>query len=101
MGTLGQDAFLTIAPDWVCEVLSPGTAKYDRSDKLRIYAREQVGWAWFVDPGLRTLEVLRRGSEHWLLLGVWRDDAIVRAEPFDAIELEIAALWQHVMPVQR
>lgn len=97
VGALGHVPYLTIAPDWVCEVLSPRTAKYDRTDKLPIYARERVGWAWLVDPLLRTLEALRRDGERWTLLGTWRDDALVRAEPFDAIELELAALWQHVV----
>jgi Uma2 family endonuclease len=94
---LGDVPYLTIAPDWVCEVLSPRTAKYDRTDKLRLYAREQVGWAWLVDPLQRTLEVLRRESERWTLLDTWRDDAKVRAEPFDAIELDLGVLWERVV----
>ena len=48
---------------------------------------------WLVDPLARTLEVLRRLDTQWLLLGVRRDDARVRAEPFDAIELALAGLW--------
>jgi hypothetical protein len=31
-----------------------------------------------------------------VLLGTWKDDDVLRAEPFDAIELELAALWRHV-----
>jgi Uma2 family endonuclease len=92
-----DDPFFSIAPDWVCEVLSPRTAKFDRTDKLDIYAREQVTWAWLVDPLQRTLEVLRRADGRWTLLGTWRDAAGVRAEPFDAIELELAALWHGVV----
>lgn len=34
-------AFISIAPDWVCEVLSPSTAGIDRTEKLPIYARER------------------------------------------------------------
>jgi Uma2 family endonuclease len=89
-------AYFTLAPDWVCEVLSLRTAKIDRSDKLPIYAREQVAHAWLVDPLARTLEVLRREGSRWLLVGVWSDEARVRAEPFDAIELELGALWADV-----
>ncbi len=89
-------AYFTLAPDWVCEVLSPRTTKIDRSDKLPIYAREQVAHAWLVDPLARTLEVLRREGSRWLLVGVWSDEARVRAEPFDAIELELGALWADV-----
>src|SRR5687768_370509 len=35
-------AYLTLAPDWVCEVISPATERMDRSRKMRIYAREGV-----------------------------------------------------------
>jgi Uma2 family endonuclease len=101
LGVLGNDPYLTLAPDWICEVLSPRTAKSDRVDKLHIYAREQVGWAWLVDPLLRTLEVFRLESGRWSLLGTWGDDAKVRAEPFEALELELAVLWQHVVISER
>jgi Uma2 family endonuclease len=93
---LPADAFLTLAPDWVCEVLSASTAKMDRADKLPIYAREQVGHAWLLDPIQRTLEVMRLDGGHWTLLGVFKDDARVRAEPFDAFELDLAILWADV-----
>jgi Uma2 family endonuclease len=93
MPAVEPSAYFTLAPDWVCEVLSPRTAKMDRADKLPIYAREQVGHVWLVDPAARTLEVLRREATRWLLVGVWSDEARVRGEPFDAIELELGALW--------
>jgi Uma2 family endonuclease len=88
--------FVTVSPDWVCEVLSPGTAKTDRADKLPIYAREKVGHVWLVDPIQRTLEALRRVDASWMLVGTWTDDARVRLEPFDAIELDLAILWADV-----
>ncbi len=86
-------AFLTIAPDWICEVLSPSTASLDRVRKIRIYAREGVNHAWLVDPIGRTLEVLRRDGERWLLTSSHAGHETVRAEPFDAVELDLAALW--------
>jgi Uma2 family endonuclease len=89
--------FFTESPDWVAEVASPRTEKYDRTDKLRIYRREQVPWVWIIDPLQRTLEVLRRADDGWTLRGSWRDDARVRAEPFDAIELDLAILWADVV----
>lgn len=82
-----------LAPDWICEVLSPSTGARDRADKLPIYARNGVTHAWLVDPLLRTLEVLRREGDKWLLLTTFRDEALCRAEPFDAIELELRLLW--------
>ena len=84
---------LTVAPDWVCEVLSPATETIDRVQKLRIYAREGVAHAWLVNPLLRTLEVLALQSQRWTLVATYEGEATFRAEPFDAVELELAALW--------
>jgi Uma2 family endonuclease len=96
MPMLDDEAYFTLAPDWACEVLSPRTAKIDRAVKLPIYAREGVGHVWLLDPLSRTLEVLRREGSQWLIVAVHKDDARVRAEPFDAIELELAVLWADV-----
>jgi len=85
--------YFTLAPDWVCEVLSPGTQRVDRIKKLRIYAREGVRHAWLIHPGERTLEVLRLESGRWSIVGSFADDAVVRAEPFEAISLDLLPLW--------
>ena len=90
---LPREAFFSLAPDWVCEVLSPATARLDRLKNLAIYAREGVGHAWLVDPVLGTLEVYRRQDEAWLLVLTAGGDDVVRAEPFDAIELTLTGLW--------
>ncbi len=92
-GFLDESDDLTLAPDWVCEVLSPSTESVDRERKLPIYHREAVGHAWLIDPVLRTLEVFRRHDLGWLLVGTFSGDAVVRAEPFDAATLGLAALW--------
>lgn len=83
----------TLAPDWACEVLSASTAAIDRGEKLPIYARERMPHVWLIDPIIKTLEVLRLDGETYRILATHHDDALVRAEPFDAIELELAALW--------
>jgi Uma2 family endonuclease len=91
---LPDDAYLTIAPDWACEVLSPSTEDVDRAEKMPIYAREGVTHVWLVDPAIRTLEVFRLERAGYVLVRVYRGDAGVRAEPFDAIELSLGALWE-------
>jgi Uma2 family endonuclease len=91
--TMPDEAFLTLPPDWVCEVLSPSTERIDRSRKLRIYAEAGVAHAWLVKPTDRTLEVLRLRDGVWTIVGVWDDSAAVRVEPFEAIELELGRLW--------
>jgi Uma2 family endonuclease len=85
--------YLTLAPDWVCEVLSASTAQLDRGKKLRAYAREGVTLAWLVDPLRETLEVLSLKSGAWTLLERHEGRVIIRAVPFDAIELALGALW--------
>ncbi len=85
--------YTEVAPDWVAEVLSPSTAGFDRVRKLPIYLREGVQHVWLLDPAARTLEVLRRGEGAWIIAGLYEDAQRVRAEPFEAVELELAALW--------
>jgi Uma2 family endonuclease len=87
------EAYLSLAPDWICEVLSPSTEPLDRGKKLRIYAREGVGHAWLVDPLAHTLEVLSLDAGTWTHVGKYDGAARVRAVPFDAIELTLDALW--------
>ena len=88
------EPYLTLAPDWVCEVLSPSTEKLDRGEKLRVYARERVEYVWLIDPSGHTLEVLALDPRgRWIKRGSFEGRANVRAAPFDAIELELGALW--------
>lgn len=94
MPRLPEEAFFTLAPDWICEVLSPSTAAFDRAEKMPLYAREGVRHAWLIDPLTKTLEVFALGPQNrWMVIGAYRDAARVRAEPFDAIELDLALLW--------
>ena len=92
--SLPSEAYFSLPPDWVCEVLSPSTASVDRVKKLAIYAREQVAHAWLVDPIARTLEVLRLEQGRWSIVSSFADFAVVRAEPFDAIELDLSLIFE-------
>lgn len=89
---------ITLAPDWVCEVISPSTGRLDRTRKLPIYASVTVTNAWIVDPATRTLEVLRRDGEGWRIVRSFGGDDLVRAEPFDAVEIDLLALWGETRP---
>lgn len=89
--------YFTLAPNWVCEILSPSTERVDRALKLPAYAAAGVQHAWLIQPRDRTLEVLRLHEGKWLVIGVHQDDQRVRAEPFDAIELDLAVLWQDLV----
>jgi len=88
-----DSAFITLASDWVCEVLSPATVRMDRSRKMRIYGRERVSHVWLLDPIVRTLEVLRLEGAQWLLVGTYDGTEPVSVEPFEATSIDLAALW--------
>jgi Uma2 family endonuclease len=93
-----DQSYFELAPDWLCEVLSEKTRKLDRSRKVPCYAATGVKHVWLVDPIARTLEVLRLEGDKYLIVSTHADDARVRAEPFDAIELDLAILWADVEP---
>jgi len=74
-------------------VLSPPTARIDRTKKLAIYARENVHYVWLVDPLQKTLEVFRLESARWMVLATHEAAEHVRDEPFEAVELDLGTLW--------
>jgi len=85
--TLPEAAFFTLAPDWICEVLSSSTAALDRAKKLGIYAREGVGYAWLVDPIPQTVETLRLESGRWIIVSTHAGQSVMHAEPFGSQNL--------------
>lgn len=93
MPTLPDIAWFELAPDWVCEILSPSTARIDRVEKLPIYAANGVKHAWLVDPDLRTLEIFENQNGKWLLLAVLEHNAAVAQAPFDAVSFDLGGLW--------
>jgi len=99
MPVFPDEAYFTLAPDWVCEVLSPGTARSDRVVKMPIYSARGVQWLWLVEPDLRTLEVFRLQDGHWLLEGAWQENDEVRAAPFSEVILALSDLWVPAPPV--
>lgn len=93
MPSIPDVKFFELAPDWVCEVLSPTTEAIDRTDKSDIYREAGVQWMWLVNPVARTLEVLKHTDGGWTVDATHRDDAAVRARPFEAIEIALGDLW--------
>jgi Uma2 family endonuclease len=86
-------AYFVLAPDWLAEVQSPSTAALDRGPKLALYARQRVAQVWMIEPVSRTLEVLRLDGDTYRIVMVASGTDHVRAEPFDAIELDLSILW--------
>ena len=93
MPTVSDDAYFTLPPDWVCEVLSPSTRKFDLEEKRPIYAREGIGHLWLVDPSARTLEAFALSDGAWLPTGSASDAEPVSFPPFEAIAFPLNALW--------
>ncbi len=85
--------YFTLPPDWVCEVVSPASARRDRVRKLSIYGEFGVRHAWLIDPLQRVLEVYRLEDGRWVRAAAHADDAKARVEPFEAVELELADWW--------
>ena len=91
--TLPESPFFELPPDWVCEVLSPGTRQVDLTDKRDIYGAQAVGHLWLIDPLARTLEAFALREGAWGLIAALTTDATVRVPPFDAIGFPLSALW--------
>ena len=90
---LPEAAYFEIAPDWVCEILSPSTARVDRTDKLSIYAAYGVRHCWLIDPDVRTLEVLELAGAKWLLAAAYKAGDSIAAPPFEVHEFALDILW--------
>jgi Uma2 family endonuclease len=84
---------LTLVPDWVCEVLSPTTARDDRRLKLPLYARARVTHVWLVDPEQRLVEVFETTDAKPTLVAGGAVDERVTLPPFDDLPLELSRLW--------
>ena len=93
MPGLPETAWFELAPDWACEVLSPGTRTLDLTDKRRLYAAAGVPFLWFVDPLACTLEAFALRDGAWTLIAALKDDEEVRVAPFDAIAFPLSVLW--------
>ena len=90
---LPETPYFELAPDWVCEILSPSTESKDRQVKMPIYAHYGVRYVWLVDPRNRTLEAFKVVDGEWSETGRFSDRDTVVAEPFDAIAIDLSGLW--------
>lgn len=91
-----EEAYFTVAPDWVCEVISPRSEAIDRLEKLPLYATAGVPHAWLVHPRRRSIEAFRLTEGKWLAIAIHRHDTRAKIEPFEAVELDLAVLWANV-----
>jgi len=90
---LPSEAFFSISPDWVCEILSPSTRTLDLGLKRTIYGAENVQYLWLVDPECRTLEAFVLKDRQWSLVATLTGDTLVSLPPFEEISFNLTALW--------
>jgi Uma2 family endonuclease len=88
-----KENWISIAPDWICEILSPSTMRVDKVRKMPIYARHEIPYLWLIDPAAKTLDVFRLLSGQWVLAGTYVGNDKARAEPFLEIEIELGNFW--------
>ena len=84
---------IKVAPDWICEVVSPSNATDDTVKKLRLYHRIAIPHYWLVDPRDATLTVMRWSPDGYVTVMRAERGEVVRPEPFEAIELAIGTLF--------
>lgn len=93
MPQLPETAYFELVPDWICEILSPSTARLDRTVKMRCYAQAEVEYLWLIDPNNRILEAYQRQHQQWLLLASFSENEYVSVAPFAAISFDLSVLW--------
>ncbi len=93
MPVLPDTAWFEIVPDWICEILSPSTAKIDRMEKMPIYASLGVEHFWLIDPQLQILEAYELHKKKWVLLQTIDNDSSVSIAPFHDISFSLSSLW--------
>jgi Uma2 family endonuclease len=93
-----SDPFITVAPDWICEGLSPSTEKYDKGPKRAIYAQHGVEYLWFVDARVPSLECFVLQNREWVLKGAFFDKETVCMPPFEALTFSLEMLWPFDAP---
>lgn len=72
--SVAEDDYVQGAPDLVVEVVSAGTVKCDRGDKLKLYERYGVGEYWLVDTRTRSVEVYTNADRDFTLQEVYAED---------------------------
>jgi Uma2 family endonuclease len=89
-----EDNPIALVPDWICEVLSPSTARSDRVEKMPLFAEHGVGHLWLIDPIAETLEVYRREGTLWVVASTHGADPHARPEPFGALPFDLESLFR-------
>lgn len=97
----GDESGIDVAPDWVCELLSPSTQTKDRFLKLPRYGEAGVRWTWLVDPAAETVKVYRRDDGAWMLAQTVMSRGAVFLPPFESLEIPLEKIWVRERSAER
>jgi Uma2 family endonuclease len=93
MPELPDVSVMKLAPDWVCEGLSPSTARLDKGPKREIYAKAGVRHIWLADPALKTIDVFELTGKTYNFLRAAGGDEKAKLAPFPQ-PIDLSRLWQ-------
>ncbi len=82
-----------VVPDWICEILAPGTWNRDALVKMPRHLEAGVQWAWVVDPVAQRVDVFHADGREWVVAGAFEGAVKAAIPPFEAVELDLAPWW--------
>ena len=94
MATIPDTTYFDVVPDWICEILSPSTRRFDLGKKREVYARAGVEHLWFVEPKIQTVTVYALAGGDYRLVGSAQEDDHATLAPFADLDLDLGKLWR-------
>ncbi|MEM6319154.1 MAG: Uma2 family endonuclease [Bacteroidota bacterium] len=95
IATFGKDQVLFPAPDFIVEILSPSTAKNDKTTKKEDYALHGVAEYWIVDPQKQQIDqyILSEGSTDYFPAKTHQLGQTIRSTVIKGFKMEVAAIF--------
>ncbi|MFN0249319.1 MAG: Uma2 family endonuclease [Kofleriaceae bacterium] len=94
MPVIPEATYFELAPDWVCEILSPSTRRFDLGKKREVYAKAGVEHLWFIEPKIQTLSVYGLVGSGYQLIGSAQENDQIALSPFLDLTLDLSKLWR-------
>jgi Uma2 family endonuclease len=84
-----RETLIDGAPDWVAEVISPGTRKTDEGQKVIDYARAGIPEYWLVDPKKQTIRIYELKDSVYVLIQTYRPGEVARSVTLGGFEIAV------------
>ncbi len=88
-----KDTRIDGPPKLVVEILSPGSHRKDRLQKLTIYQKAGVCHYWLVSPENKTLECFSLREGIYALVAAGMDEEVVEHPGFEGLSIPLRSLW--------